>query len=506
MSREYIIEEGGHHDQFQKSRSKVQIMGGGYGNGKTTALVIKALVIAEAYPGANMLLGRSTYPKLNDTLRKEFIEWCPKHWVESFPSNADNTLYMKNGSVINFRYIAQQGKTKESTTSNLLSANYDFVGIDQMEDPEITEKDFKDLMGRLRGRAKYVGSDPTMPRTGPRWFIGTTNPTANWVYKTLVRPLHRFRDGYLDEKLIVHPKTGQPWIEVFEASTYENSRNLPPDFIEGLEATYTGQMRERFLLGKWASFEGLVHPGWDETRHFVAHNHMLELFNDLRGDYDLNVIEAYDFGIAVPSCYLYAFVDPWSNIHIMDGFYAITGGDIKDEAQRMLQIRELYGIQPGDIYADPSIFRRVPGGEGSKGLGLSVGAMFQERGLPLVRGNAAVLNGIVKVNSYLANSNLHKSPYDDNQPAPHIYVSNKLQFIADEITEYYWKRDTTGAGYEDTPHDHNDHAMNALKYLLTDVPDLPKLSVAAMRRTPAFMRWHEFERQTLKRAQRHRSN
>jgi hypothetical protein len=48
-------------------------MGGGFGNGKTTAGVVKALELAKDYPGSNGLIARSTFPKLNDTIRKEFL-------------------------------------------------------------------------------------------------------------------------------------------------------------------------------------------------------------------------------------------------------------------------------------------------------------------------------------------------------------------------------------------------------------------------------------------------
>lgn len=75
-TKPYRLVEGSLHDRFMRSRSKVQIFGGGFANGKTTALVIKALGVAKDYPGCNMLLARSTYPKLNDTLRKAFFQWC----------------------------------------------------------------------------------------------------------------------------------------------------------------------------------------------------------------------------------------------------------------------------------------------------------------------------------------------------------------------------------------------------------------------------------------------
>ena len=48
-------------DKFQKSRAKIQLFGGGFANGKTTNVCIKTLEIAKDYPGANILMARSTY-------------------------------------------------------------------------------------------------------------------------------------------------------------------------------------------------------------------------------------------------------------------------------------------------------------------------------------------------------------------------------------------------------------------------------------------------------------
>ena len=129
---EYRLIPGSIQDQFGNLRTKVQVFGGGYGNGKTAAAVVqKVLKIAKEYPGANILVARSTYPKLNGTIRKEFLKWIPQKWIKSFPlsKNSDNTCTLTNGTTINFRYIAQQGKSAGEadggqTTSNLLSATY----------------------------------------------------------------------------------------------------------------------------------------------------------------------------------------------------------------------------------------------------------------------------------------------------------------------------------------------------------------------------------------------
>ena len=199
MTIAYNIKENSLHDKFQKSRAKVQVFGGGFGNGKSAALCIKALIMGNKYPGANILLARSTFPKLNSTLRVEFEKWCPKGSIKRNVNSKENFIELHNGTRFNFSYVAQQGKSNESSTSNLLSATYDAILIDQVEDPEITYKDFLDLLGRLRGSTRRRDdSDFTWPTTGPRFLILACNPTRNWVFKKLIKPLQ--------EKVIVTGK------------------------------------------------------------------------------------------------------------------------------------------------------------------------------------------------------------------------------------------------------------------------------------------------------------
>ena len=47
-------------DKFLKSKAKVQLYGGGFANGKTATSCIKAIKLAKDYPGANILMARST--------------------------------------------------------------------------------------------------------------------------------------------------------------------------------------------------------------------------------------------------------------------------------------------------------------------------------------------------------------------------------------------------------------------------------------------------------------
>jgi hypothetical protein len=477
-------------------------MGGGFANGKTASLCVKALSVAKDYPGANILLARATYPKLNDTLRKEFFKWCPKDWIKQFVKT-DNTVYLKNGTTINFRYIAQQGKSGESTTSNLLSATYDFIGVDQIEDPEIVHKDFLDLLGRLRGMSPYIGEDRSMPYTGPRWIVLTSNPTRNWVYRELIKPLHDFlRLGIRTDKLLWNEDTDRPMIDLFEGSTYENKDNLEADFIKTLEASYHGQMRQRFLEGKWAAYEGLVYPQFDEAVHVVEHSVMEEYYWDLYRDkiVDIVHIEGYDHGLAVPGTYLLGFADAFNNIHIMDGHYE-KEWTIDDHAKGIKSLREEYDIESDQsIFADPAVFRRSTGDK--KTVGKSTAALFLEEKIRMQRGNNDILNGISKVQSYLTPQKFHMNPYTLSYGAPLLYVSRNLNFLVNELNDYYWKKNTSGET-EDRPNDRNDHACDTLKYMLSKRPDIGNIVRTLKPKKFIHDTWAEQDHPTTKRKARY---
>lgn len=514
MSNTFKVLQGGMADRFMNSRAKIQVIGGGFANGKTAMACIKALRLAQEYPGSNGLMARSTYPKLNDTLRKEFLKWCPKKWIKSFPmsNNGSNTCTLTNGTTINFRYVQQQSRGEEGATSNLLSATYDWIIVDQMEDPEIVYKDFLDLQGRLRGSTPYIGDDPTMPRTGPRIMVLTCNPTRNWFYKKIVQPIHLFKQtGSIspdliclrDEKhrpILVDDKP-QVLVDLIEGSTYENAHVLEKDFIQTLEATYQGQMRERFLMGEWAAYDGLVYPQFNEVIHTVEHRDIMALWDHLHDSgYNVPLLDAYDFGISNPSCYLAAFMDNDGNVIIFDGFYKKELG-VTQQAEKIRIIRNRWGMDQDErVFADPQIFKRS-GGNLNGGVGQTIAQLFDECGVPMRRGNNDILGGIVKVGAYLNLSRFHRNPFTGEYGAPHIYFSRELNFVIDEFGGYYWDKDNKGDS-DDKPKDKDDHAMDTMKYLLTSVPDVAKLDLKKVG-PPSYLRWHEGETNDVRRRWRH---
>jgi hypothetical protein len=363
-------------------------------------------------------------------------------------------------------------------------------------------------MGRLRADTPYQGSDPTMPKDGPRWFMVAANPTGNWVYYKFIKPMHDYRKGIISPELIVDPDTGLPLISLFEGSTYDNAHNLKADYIKGLEATYRGQMRDRYLLGKWASYEGLVYPMVTEDTHFVDHDTAIAYLHKMRENrYFISWVEGYDHGLSSPTCYLLGFVDDEGNVIWIDGFHKAEMS-IAASAERIRMLRMLHGV-PDDhvIDADPAIFRRT-GTSDTRIVGKTVAGMYHsEHGIQMRRGNNDIINGIAKVQGYLNLQQYHRNPFTGQVNAPFMYFSRRLEFVRKEIFGYHWQRQKSTGQIMDKPSDKNDHAMDVIKYATGSKPQVSELVSRHSLLLPAAYMWHVVEGQSKqerdKRSSRH---
>lgn len=471
---EYRVKPGGMHDRFLNSTNKIQIIGGGFGNGKTAAACVKAIRLAKDYPGSNGIIAMATYAQLNDTIREEFYKWIPHSWVERWPTLANNTLHMKNGSKVNFRYLQQKGRTAADgqTSSNLLSATYDWAVVDQIENPAISYKDFLDLLGRLRGSTRYKGNNDLMPKNGPRWLILTANPAFNWVFHKLIKPMELYKKtGEIHPDLIVDEETQKPLIDLFEAATYENAHNLEADFIKTLESAYKGQFRERYLGGKWGAFEGLIYPTFDLDIHMIEYADIMRyLFKMKSMGVTLEAFQGFDFGMAVPSCFLYGFLTPMGMPIIVDGYYRPSSDPMDDglEIQRIQAKYAPYVNNDVAIMADPAIFKRTVFKRSGHGATTIATILRDDFDLFLKRGQNDILSGIAKVNSYL-NITEMPNPITNEPHGPAILFSKHLTFMADEFGGYFWKTGPDNSRI-DEPMDRNDHGMDTLKYAFSYLP------------------------------------
>jgi phage terminase large subunit len=296
------------------------------------------------------------------------------------------------------------------------------------------------------------------------------------------------------EQLLVNPATGVPIIDLIEGSTYENKENLTEDFLRGLEASYRGQMRARFLEGKWAAYEGLVYQDFDESVHLLKREEAMKHLWALQGQhYHVRAIESFDFGLSSPSCYLLGFVDDWGRVVVLDGFYK-RNLHYTDMPNLVREIRGKYAHLINveeSIRADPSIFKQKVI-EKHKDTGIPVAQLLDAAGMECRPASNDIISGIAKVSAYLASQPTHEHILTGKSPGPLLYFVDDLDFITDEIANYYWDRTSTGE-HIDRPIDREDHAMDALKYMMSHQPEPSEIIVPKSHQIPKYMFWYEHD-------------
>jgi hypothetical protein len=220
-------------------------------------------------------------------------------------------------------------------------------------------------------------------------------------------------------------------------------------------------------------------------KHIVKREQVMEHLYDCRKRHvKIKVIEGYDFGIVTPTCYIFGFVDDYGRMFILDGFYA-PNFDVMQHANTIREVRAryqglLFPTEP--VVADPAIFRRIVVA-GHAVRTTSIARILRDGGIDLRAGSSDILSGIAKVNSYISGTN--KTPHflTGDLPGPLLY---------DEILSYYWKRDQKGNSI-DEPIDHDDHAMNTVKYMLSKLPESSEVVVPTELLPPQWKYWHEME-------------
>jgi hypothetical protein len=265
------------------------------------------------------------------------------------------------------------------------------------------------------------------------------------------------------------------------------------DFIQTMEDSYVGQMRDRFLLGKWAAYEGLVYPNFKEEVHMLSREFMLTYLESAKKRMDIKSIEGYDFGMASPSCYLFGFVDEYGRVFILDGFHkAEMSFEEQDSKIRAIRAKYLGLVEiESPILADPDMFKRkvMPG---YKSLGTTIAEKFEsEFGIKMRPADNSIDAGISKVSSYLNQySNLPR--IHPSEKSSLIYFASDLEFIQEEFGSYFWKKNPQNEA-EDKPIDRNDHAMDAIKYMLSFRPKPGQIVQVQQNKVPAWMFWHEVD-------------
>lgn len=228
---------------------RFSLLGGGYGGGKTWALILKALLELKK-PKNRVLIGRRHLPDLRNTTMVDFFDLLPPGWLKDY-NKSELRGELWNGSTFLFRPC----KDAKALGSYTLGA----FALD--EAAQIPQASWDMLISRLRlgGISGHKG-------------FAVSNPDG---------PTHYLAKRFVD------PATRREEHAFFNADSRDNIFT-PESYRASLAASFAGSEFDRFIGGAWVAPEGRIWFNFKREQNVIP-------APDLRGHY-WTIERAIDFG------------------------------------------------------------------------------------------------------------------------------------------------------------------------------------------------------------------
>lgn len=228
LDRTVYEPRGAARELFARRDPEVLIEGPA-GTGKTLSVCVKAIRIADKYPGARVLFVRKTRASLSETVlvtleRDVFGPQSPT--IRGSHRSHRDSYRFDNGSSIVLGGLDKVEK--------IMSGEYDLICL--FEATEATENDWESLLTRLR--SNVVPYQQAIADCNP-------GPPTHWLNQ-------RAASGRMARLCSRHP----------------DNPTVTPEYLANLEAL-TGVRRDRFYLGHWSAAEGAVYDEFDSRVHVI---------------------------------------------------------------------------------------------------------------------------------------------------------------------------------------------------------------------------------------------
>ena len=405
------------------------LIDGPAGTGKSLALLNKAFICANKYPGSRILLVRKTRHSMTESVLVTFeSKVVPAHHRcllgasrrvrQSYDFDNDSTIVL--------------GGMDSQHSLAIMSTDYDLICV--FEATEMTAGDHEDLLTRLRnGRMPYqqiiVDCNPAGPR---HWLIRRAQ--AGLMKRLISR--HEDNPALYDEAAGQFTPFGERYLAILDR--------------------LSGSRRLRLKDGKWAAAEGLVYEQFDEDTHIIDPFPLPTEWRRFR---------SIDFGFTNPFTCQWWAIDP-------DG--------------RMYLYREVYGIKR--IVDDWARGYINPLSAGEK-IEATISDHDAEDRATLNKAGIITQPAFKSISQGIAAVQMRLRVAGDGKPRLFIMrgalldrdktleAEKKPCGTLEEFDGYVWPRDRDGRPAHEVPVKENDHAMDALRYAVAYADGIGKAPI-----------------------------
>lgn len=228
---------------FMEAAEPEILYSGSLGAGKTLVGLEKGLALSQMFPGNEGLIVRKVGADLTSTTLKTW-------WEEVLPPE----LIIRHHDTKKWVTIKTSDPAKPSRIwwtgmDRILrvgGTQFGWIFFDEVVEAE--EEDWMMLDGRMRHTEVPFHQ-----------MMGATNPGA---------PSHFLYERFVTNGNAVDEETGERIRRIVHANSLDNPY-LPASYARRL-GRFTGVHRDRFVLGKWVGYEGLVYGEFNPGIHVVA--------------------------------------------------------------------------------------------------------------------------------------------------------------------------------------------------------------------------------------------
>ena len=297
-------------------------------------------------------------------------------------------------------------------------------------------------------KVRYTKTGVPVPIIKASWLRGIieSNPAAGWIRSdVLMKSSDIQKHGNNLESYAIPKEVADPAISTHITSA-ECNEFLPGDFIATLTKNKPAWWIARYVNGSFSYAEGLVYP--TAIASVVPYFEVPKWWKR---------IIAYDYGLVDKSAYIFGAVDELSNLLYIYKEIITDNKSIEDLAK--LYHEGVADIPSGGMICAPIIDPKSgPKRDYDK---KTLSDHFLEYNIAFQPGDVNVDARIFRLNTYFMSER--------------IKIMDSCKYLISELSDYKYKADENAEnGLQDKPEDKNNHAINALEWIVMKLPADPK--------------------------------
>ena len=424
---------------------------GGYGSGKTLTSREEILKHVFLTPNANVLIGANVASQYEQTIKRELENDIPAGFVADY-SAQKSYMDLINGARIMYRPFDDPDKLR----------SYNLTMFVMVEASEIKPDAFFQLKTRLRsmnatvpqldgeGYPAYATdiAGRQVPLIVADWRKGIieSNPGAGWIRSEVLFHADSIRNhGQAIDVYPVPADEKDPAISAHVTSSDAN-KFLPPTFVADISKNRPAWWIMRFVHSSFAYAEGLVYPSADKA---VIETKPIPV--------EWKRLCAFDYGLHDPSAFIYAAINEADNEVVIYKEDSATDHNIEQLARTFKDSTS--DIPIGGWLTAPLIDPKSgPRRDYNKKTLIE---LFQEQGIAFQPGQVSVDARVFRLNTYFE--------------AGKIKIMDCCTTLIKELRDYKFAEiPGSGGQRSNKPEDKNNHRINALEWIVMELPADPK--------------------------------